>query len=88
MKQDQFQVPWIHIGECPVCVDGLCRIRCCEGDNGIAHLFAMCDECEARDGESPIRPRLRNFQMLGIRCAPFATRACMENNHIGRELRI
>ncbi len=37
---------WIHIGECPCCVNGLCRVRsCC--DNGQLHLYAMCDECEA-----------------------------------------
>ena len=39
--------PWIHIGECPVCVDGLCRVRSCEDDQGRRHLYAMCDECEA-----------------------------------------
>lgn len=38
---------WIHIGECPVCVDGLCRVRCCESEQGEGHLYAMCDECEA-----------------------------------------
>lgn len=39
--------PWIHIGECPVCVDGLCRVRSCEDQQGHRHLYAMCDECEA-----------------------------------------
>lgn len=43
--------PWIHIGECPVCVNGLCRVRHCDGGAGAgaeaAHLYAMCDECEA-----------------------------------------
>ena len=39
--------PWIHIGECPVCVDGLCRVRSCEDNQGRRHLYAMCDECEA-----------------------------------------
>lgn len=39
--------PWIHIGECPVCVNGLCRIRFCEDRQGHGHLYAMCDECEA-----------------------------------------
>ena len=39
--------PWIHIGECPVCVDGLCRVRSCEDQQGRRHLYAMCDECEA-----------------------------------------
>jgi len=39
--------PWIHIGECPVCVDGLCRVRSCEDHQGRRHLYAMCDECEA-----------------------------------------
>lgn len=38
---------WIHIGECPVCVDGLCRVRFCESEQGEGHLYAMCDECEA-----------------------------------------
>ncbi len=38
--------PWIHIGECPVCVNGLCRVRTCSA-NGQRHFFAMCDECEA-----------------------------------------
>lgn len=37
---------WIHIGECPCCVNGLCRVRFCQDDNG-AHLYAMCDECES-----------------------------------------
>ncbi len=39
--------PWIHIGECPLCVNGLCRIRSCEDEQGRVHLYAMCDECEA-----------------------------------------
>lgn len=39
--------PWIHIGECPVCVDGLCRVRACRDHQGQLHLYAMCDECEA-----------------------------------------
>ena len=39
--------PWIHIGECPVCVNGLCRVRTCEDEQGLQHLYAMCDECEA-----------------------------------------
>lgn len=38
---------WIHIGECPVCVNGLCRIRACKDSRGQQHLYAMCDECEA-----------------------------------------
>ncbi len=39
--------PWIHIGECPVCVNGLCRVRTCEDQQGQQHFYAMCDECEA-----------------------------------------
>ena len=39
--------PWIHIGECPVCVNGLCRVRHCTDSKGDSHLYAMCDECEA-----------------------------------------
>jgi hypothetical protein len=39
--------PWIHIGDCPVCVNGLARIRTCHGGNAGAHHYAMCDECEA-----------------------------------------
>lgn len=38
--------PWIHIGECPVCVNGLCRVRTCMQD-GSVHFYAVCDECEA-----------------------------------------
>ncbi|MBX3423605.1 MAG: hypothetical protein KF752_18770 [Pirellulaceae bacterium] len=39
--------PWIHIGECPICGDGLCRVRCYQKGNEARHLYAMCDECEA-----------------------------------------
>lgn len=39
--------PWIHIGECPVCVDGLCRVRTCQPEGGEPHFFALCDECES-----------------------------------------
>lgn len=39
--------PWIHLGECPFCVNGLCRVRSCEDEQGRIHLYAMCDECEA-----------------------------------------
>ncbi|MFK7736975.1 MAG: hypothetical protein AB8B50_13150 [Pirellulaceae bacterium] len=39
--------PWIHIGDCPVCVQGLVRIRTCTGGNAGVQHFAMCDECEA-----------------------------------------
>jgi hypothetical protein len=46
MSQQLPGIPWIHIGECPFCVNGLCRIRCCDYQQG-PHLFAMCDECEA-----------------------------------------
>jgi hypothetical protein len=38
--------PWLHIGDCPVCGDGLCRVRCCTGTDGQKHLYALCDECE------------------------------------------
>ncbi|MCA9133637.1 MAG: hypothetical protein KDA45_10800 [Planctomycetales bacterium] len=40
-------LPWIHIGDCPICVDGLCRVRACEDARLGKHLYAMCDECEA-----------------------------------------
>lgn len=39
--------PWIHIGECPVCVNGLCRVRTCYSSDRTPHFYAMCDECEA-----------------------------------------
>lgn len=39
--------PWIHIGECPICTDGLCRVRCSVTSGQKKHLYAMCDECEA-----------------------------------------
>lgn len=39
--------PWIHIGQCPICTDGLCRVRCSEASDGAKLLYAMCDECEA-----------------------------------------
>jgi hypothetical protein len=38
--------PWVHIGECPVCVNGIVRVRTCHG-GGETHLIAVCDECEA-----------------------------------------
>lgn len=44
---DRQSNPWIHIGECPVCVDGLCRVRTCTTPNGESHFYALCDECEA-----------------------------------------
>lgn len=40
-------IPWIHIGECPVCGNGLCRVRCGSLPDGTTQLYAMCDECEA-----------------------------------------
>ncbi len=40
------QQPWIHVGQCPVCDQGLCRIRVCSSD-GKPHFFVLCDECEA-----------------------------------------
>lgn len=40
--------PWIHIGECPVCVNGICRVRSCRGnDQESIHFYAVCDECDA-----------------------------------------
>ena len=45
--RDTPQLPWIHIGECPVCVNGLCRVRTCADEDGDQHLYAICDECEA-----------------------------------------
>lgn len=38
---------WIHIGHCPICNSGLCRIRACGGADSQPHLYAMCDECES-----------------------------------------
>jgi hypothetical protein len=43
----QPSAPWIHIGECPVCADGLCRVRCSVEKDNTKRLYAMCDECEA-----------------------------------------
>jgi hypothetical protein len=40
-------VPWIHIGECPVCGNGLCRVRSGINPQGDSQLYALCDECEA-----------------------------------------
>lgn len=45
--KDRQSNPWIHIGECPVCVNGLCRVRTCTNDGGEHHFYALCDECEA-----------------------------------------
>lgn len=69
MSQPSPGAPWVHIGECPFCVDGLCRIRVCD-HTGTSHLYAMCDECEAMwiepttesakqfpDAEQPCCPR-------------------------------
>lgn len=39
--------PWIHIGECPFCVNGLCRVRTCTDEKSGRHFYAVCDECEA-----------------------------------------
>jgi hypothetical protein len=39
--------PWIHIGECPLCGNGLCRLRYGVDPQGVKRLYAMCDECEA-----------------------------------------
>lgn len=41
------QEPWIHLGDCPVCVDGIVRVRVCEGDCSGKQLYGLCDECEA-----------------------------------------
>ena len=46
--------PWIHIGECPVCVNGLCRVRTCRDASGKNHFYAICDECEATWIESDV----------------------------------
>lgn len=39
--------PWIHVGECPVCVDGIVRVRVCIDERCGKHFYALCDECEA-----------------------------------------
>lgn len=44
---ESLTTPWIHIGECPICGNGLCRLRCCTLPEGLKKLYAMCDECEA-----------------------------------------
>lgn len=44
---ERTELPWIHIGECPVCVNGLCRVRTCRSPGGEPHFYALCDECEA-----------------------------------------
>ena len=36
----------IYVSSCPVCGDGLCRIRVCEKDQRLAGMV-LCDECEA-----------------------------------------
>lgn len=46
MDDERYSGPWVHIGECPVCVNGLARVRTC-GEGESRHLFAICDECEA-----------------------------------------
>lgn len=69
--------PWIHIGECPICTDGLCRVRCSPAADGSKQLYAMCDECEAiwlepstsakhifPDAEDPLCP-LTNVPLYG-----------------------
>ncbi len=38
--------PWIHIGNCPICGNGLVRLRCSTNGDGEQHLYALCDECE------------------------------------------
>ncbi len=47
MTQEVPETPWIHIGECPVCVNGLCRVRYCVSESDQPHCYALCDECEA-----------------------------------------
>ena len=46
MCSEQPLFPWLHIGDCPICGDGLCRVRCCTTSDGERHLYALCDECE------------------------------------------
>lgn len=40
-------MPLIHLGCCPVCEGGLCRVRVCGVTAGKLHPLAICDECEA-----------------------------------------
>ena len=75
--------PWIHIGNCPVCKDGLARIRACRGD-GEGHLYALYDECESYwlspslevepssvDPEDPLCPVCKTPMSCG--CSDWAT---------------
>lgn len=39
-------VPLIYVESCPVCGDGLCRIRVCITDQRLTGCV-LCDECEA-----------------------------------------
>lgn len=38
--------PWIYLGNCPACKEGLVRVRA-SGSAGARKLYALCDECEA-----------------------------------------
>ncbi len=37
----------VHLGNCPVCQDGLRRVRTCGLHENALHGLIICDECEA-----------------------------------------
>lgn len=49
--------PFLYVESCPICGDGLCRIRVCVQDQKILGCI-LCDECEAVWTDPSLKDRI------------------------------
>lgn len=72
--------PWVYIGECPICVNGIARVRTCAGGAGV-HFFAVCDECEAMWVEPDTSSQIQFADAVDPRCPICSAALYGEQSH-------
>lgn len=70
----------VYVGNCPVCSDGLCKIRICRDQIGPLPI-ALCDECEAFWFSPDISQPPRFLEAETGRVGEFACSAWDDNAH-------
>jgi hypothetical protein len=71
----------IYVKSCPICGDGLCRIRVCLHDQVVTGLV-LCDECESMWKDPGMQERLaRDANDCDPRCPDCSESLWGENAH-------
>jgi hypothetical protein len=73
------QAPIIYVQSCPICGDGLCRVRVCCVEQRVQG-FILCDECEAMWTDPSMLDRVHNDTSCGESHCPGTNLSVWDKN--------